>query len=326
MLNDTSLPSVCMHPNADDNCAGKIVASHTIQENPFLRRISEDGHVSTFRLTPQALMSRGLSPVKVGTNTASTFPGFCRHHDCDAFTEIEIEDIKPTLRQSYLLSFRAACWEVRNKFQEALRIEQTSEIATQLEKDTILRHHGLILRTIARSIAELSVLLLPGAQLPHIDSTVLRACAIWLDASCPFAASSIISPSYDFRGKRVQDFGDMSKPVHPLLVTILPFPDRTLCCLCWHENADRLWSEWTRTLLSWRAGLAGDAIARLIFAEMGNSYFRTSWWNTLDAQAQLMATHLAVPATGRDPTSTDLIPNRRRLWESSIANVNWIAQ
>lgn len=96
----------CLHPQANSStCRGKIVQAHSIQRNGGLSLIARNGHVyrffgdySTFVRT-----SGKIEAELIGLNTASTFTGFCDHHDDVTFAPLEKRPFQPTLEQIFLL-------------------------------------------------------------------------------------------------------------------------------------------------------------------------------------------------------------------------------
>ena len=79
--------SVCMHPQAPNDCEGGIVQAHTVQKAGGLRRIARDGHVYAAKADLAAITKAGGKvPFQlIGINRASTFTGFCGKHDTSCF-------------------------------------------------------------------------------------------------------------------------------------------------------------------------------------------------------------------------------------------------
>ncbi len=108
---------VCLHPEAPKECSEKVIRAHTIQRGSSLKRIAEDGHVFGFAYDLKALdLNKGNIGIKrVGINQASTFSGFCGHHDNLTFAPVENEPFTATDEQCFLLGYRAMCRELYQK-------------------------------------------------------------------------------------------------------------------------------------------------------------------------------------------------------------------
>ncbi|TPQ25920.1 hypothetical protein, partial [Methylomonas koyamae] len=102
----------CLHYLNGERC-NEIISAHSIQKKGQLSLIAEDGHV--YRLsTDQAILQRtGGVPdfKKVGVNRASTFLGFCKHHDNKLFERIDNFSLGPAKEQIALYAYRCLCRE-----------------------------------------------------------------------------------------------------------------------------------------------------------------------------------------------------------------------
>lgn len=95
----------CVHH--DDNCKGRIILSHSIQENGVLDSISKDGQVIGIDFSNPALYIKPKLSL-VGKGVASTFKGFCEYHDNNIFLPIENKDyIMDNQEQNFLFAYRA---------------------------------------------------------------------------------------------------------------------------------------------------------------------------------------------------------------------------
>lgn len=99
----------------DDSCSGKIIKAHSIQNNRFLSKISENGHV--VQLTPEE--SEGdfvVKPSEVGRKKATTKTNFCKFHDSNIFSPIEDKKYeKSNLQQEFLFAYRSFAREYHTK-------------------------------------------------------------------------------------------------------------------------------------------------------------------------------------------------------------------
>ena len=97
----------CLHPEAPNNCRGRIVSAHTIQKSGGLTKIAENGHV----LTPDS-SCEPTEMKRIGINKASTFTGFCKFHDDSLFAPIEKYPLLLNRRHAFLLAFRVVSHEL----------------------------------------------------------------------------------------------------------------------------------------------------------------------------------------------------------------------
>lgn len=94
----------CVHK--DDECDGKTSKAHSIQENRVLKNLSSNSEVMCINFSKIGL-NRHLRLDRVGIGQASTFTGFCNHHD-HIFIPIEEQDFDPNNKeQLYLFAYRA---------------------------------------------------------------------------------------------------------------------------------------------------------------------------------------------------------------------------
>jgi len=101
---------LCLAPEAMKvDCSTKIIAAHLIQRRGMgLKTIAEDGNV----LTPaQHTKERHIYFKEVSTASASTFSGFCKHHDQALFMPLETTPLLPTDEQIFLQTYRSTCNE-----------------------------------------------------------------------------------------------------------------------------------------------------------------------------------------------------------------------
>jgi hypothetical protein len=105
---------LCLAPEAMRvDCSTKIISAHLIQRRGMgLKTIAENGNV----LTPAKRTKGGHIYFKeVSTASASTFNGFCKHHDRTLFLPLETTPLLPTDEQIFLQTYRSTCNELYMK-------------------------------------------------------------------------------------------------------------------------------------------------------------------------------------------------------------------
>lgn len=115
----------CLEPTL--SCTEPAIDAHSVQNATSLGLIAEQNHVCELRMRvrdgrPQCAFE------KVGRNQASTFPGFCGHHDTEVFKPI---DTKPLSleddEQLFLIAYRSVTRELHTVMEAAMRLQTTLE-------------------------------------------------------------------------------------------------------------------------------------------------------------------------------------------------------
>lgn len=108
----------CIHK--DNNCDGVTSKAHSIQNNRYLNKLSENGEVLCIDYGKIGLNKKAKLNL-VGRGKASTFTGFCNHHDKNIFLPIEGYGYElNNLEQNYLFAYRAfalAYYERQSSFE-----------------------------------------------------------------------------------------------------------------------------------------------------------------------------------------------------------------
>ncbi|MCP1531107.1 MULTISPECIES: SEC-C domain-containing protein [Bacillus] len=101
----------------DEKCENGFIEAHSLQNNGVLSLIAHENHVYSLDMVfhEKSLLPK-LQFKKIGKNQASTFKGFCKHHDEVYFNIIEDKPYNNTPEQNYWLAFRAHCFEAHRKY------------------------------------------------------------------------------------------------------------------------------------------------------------------------------------------------------------------
>ncbi|KKD52993.1 MULTISPECIES: hypothetical protein [Paenibacillus] len=104
-MRNNNLFSGCIH---QDEFCNRISRAHSIQNNGILNKLSRNSEVMAIDFSKVYLDKGNFKLFKVGRDKASTFTGFCNHHDSSIFSPIENNDYKPTDSQhNFLFAYRA---------------------------------------------------------------------------------------------------------------------------------------------------------------------------------------------------------------------------
>jgi hypothetical protein len=113
----------CLEPTL--SCTAPAISAHSVQNATSLDLIADDNHVYEMRMrirngAPQCAFE------KVGRNQASTFPGFCGHHDTEIFKPIDTKALSlKDKEQLFLIAYRSVTRELHVVMEAAMRLQTT---------------------------------------------------------------------------------------------------------------------------------------------------------------------------------------------------------
>jgi hypothetical protein len=100
-------------------CSSPAIRAHSIQNATSLDLIAEENHVYEIGLDASSEPPK-CSFRRVGRKNASTFSGFCDHHDAEIFRPIELKPIhQGNAEQLFLLAYRSITRELHTVLQAA---------------------------------------------------------------------------------------------------------------------------------------------------------------------------------------------------------------
>ena len=125
----------CLEPTL--SCTSPAISAHSVQNATSLGLIADDNHVYEMRMrvrngAPQCAFE------KVGRNQASTFPGFCGHHDTEIFKLIDTKPLSlEDAEQLFLIAYRSVTRELHTVMEAAMRLQTT--LQRQIETGLVPR-------------------------------------------------------------------------------------------------------------------------------------------------------------------------------------------
>lgn len=126
----------CLWPTLQ--CKNKAIKAHSIQNAASLDLIAEKNHVTALgmRIDDGA---PNCSFAKIGRNKASTFTGFCSHHDAELFKPIDTKPLSLSdEEQLFLIAYRSVSRELHTVMESAMRLKVALDIkiaAGEVTKD-----------------------------------------------------------------------------------------------------------------------------------------------------------------------------------------------
>jgi hypothetical protein len=273
-------------------CDGDIVRAHTVPRSGSLKKIEREGHVYAFVPSFKSLTRNkgALLPELLGINKASTFTGFCAHHDNSLFAPLEKGNFNGTAEQCFLLAYRALAKEIFAKTAAASLSQVTRNadrgrpVEEQLEIQTLsaLWETGTAagLRDNDYHKAEYDNVLLSR------DYERVRAYIVDLDTPPPVMCSGGFFPERDFDGTVLQDIADLKQEAKLLTVSSFANGDAGVVAFAWLGQSDTVCEPFIRSLDSIDNEHLTSALLRLFFEYFENVFIQPSWWEGLDPQLQ----------------------------------------
>ncbi|WP_432361437.1 YecA family protein [Sporosarcina sp. UB5] len=211
----------CIHLKKEE-CSSKIIKAHSLQNNRILSNLAVDGYVSVLERDETGMF---MSLQRKGRKVATTFSGFCSHHDKTIFQPIEDRPFIKSEEQLFLLAYRAFALGYHKKLEQIKMNQSTFREKPSSINDERFRFYskGLIQSRIElESINEK----LNEALESHEYGLVKHY--IWeINEEIEFAISTVFEPEETLNGIQINDFMDLNRPLKSLYVSILPMDGKS---------------------------------------------------------------------------------------------------
>ncbi|HET9137517.1 MAG TPA: hypothetical protein VFO76_12855 [Candidatus Kapabacteria bacterium] len=266
----------------------QIIDAHSIQRSKSLRQICDQVHkVQTFYAGRLDNDGR-LTQQPKGWREASTFTGFCSKHDNETFAPIEKVEFTGTPEQGFLLAYRALCHEIYQK--------EGARNAENLIADLPISVPPEMMEWMQQSVDEALRILEPATQKALIDQSRLKSTMDaqllsktytgWSGATISFTGDlcltsvGVITPRLDLVGNVLQSLDEKSD-LESLMVSLISTDNGGTLSFFWQTNqsAPRRFVE---SLLARPVDELPSYIVQVIFAHLENTFFSSSWWNSLN--------------------------------------------
>jgi hypothetical protein len=281
----------CSVPLAlQSDCTSKIIKAHTVSKSSSLKEISVDGHVLSFYSNAKENIKAGkFSPTKIGINKASTFSGFCSHHDKTLFAPIEDNPFSVNPEHCFLVAYRAVSREVYVKhaaskvFHDVKSFDKglplNLQIAFQQFAGSAYNGNNLTKNDLAYIKGKLDMMFTEGraSQLKHVVFELERPPAIM--------GSAIVAPQFGFDGQSIQRISKDVKDV-PDYIVINSFSnaEKGYVVFSWLQahatTANKLIKQFTER------NYTSDQLAIFMISLIENIYIHPSWWESLESKLQ----------------------------------------
>lgn len=272
----------CLHYDTGENC-NHVIRAHSIQNNNQLSDIAEDGHVYMLdgNFTSLSRNSGKVSFTTKGINQASTFYGFCGHHDNETFKPIDDFPLEPSDEQIALHIYRCVCKETYEK-ENALELH--SEVAKITGLGDVARQRNMAgaygvefgLRRIRHHKEEIE------DALKQKDYSKFNGVTFFMTGEQFMCFSGVTLPLHDYYGNELQNLMD-DAPLDELAFFTAPATDGWTITLAWHgDNCQTNLKLFNSMKARFKEGVCfSTLIARLLFTTMENYALNISWLDNL---------------------------------------------
>jgi hypothetical protein len=278
---------LCHHPRAKEGeCDKRIINAHTIQKSGSLKKIARDGHVYSFKPEIATLFkNKGKLVAKlVGINQASTFTGFCSHHDKVTFAPVEDDDFESNEYHATLLGFRAVCREVYTKESQydtvpfLKKMDKGKHPAMQVMHQNFVKEYKASIELGMRDVRALK------AKYDDIiiseDYSDVKYFVIRIKNIPEVVCSGAIIPEYSFSGELLQDLADQAVDLDQLSFNLIATSTGGAIIFNWIGtclNNDKF----VKSLVELQPSEIGNAIIKFCFEYFENVFLSPDWWESL---------------------------------------------
>ena len=278
----------CLHPDASkETCSPKIIRSHTVRRSADLKPLSENGHVYQMSVDVVSLLNSGgvPNPIPIGINNASTFYGFCSHHDQTTFAPLETQEFASSPQQCFLLGFRALIKEIYTKKSSLNSISTLRNIDKGISPRRQVFIQQIIDTFELGLKSSMSDLEYHRKQYVYClrkkDYKDIRSVVIHFDTQPNIICSGMRQPEYNFLGLSLQDLRRIDLCLDMITLTIFTVELHTVAAFVWHNSSDKSCATFIKSLLNLPSDKISHAIIRFAFDSFENLFLRPSWWEHL---------------------------------------------
>jgi hypothetical protein len=216
----------CLFPDKSQ-CQGKLVRAHAIQNNKILSKLAEKGMLIS--LDGDDLP--GLQNAHpIGRGAATTFSGFCRHHDKVLFQEIEDKPFVCSEKQVFLLTYRTFAWAFMKKLQQAKRNATQDAMLLPDQSDFTKQNYLGCLDNMKQKA------FFDRCLLENDDHSM--SFALWtLGYEISFATSCMLELDYGIDGELI-DPENPKNFEHSIYLNIFPDEKKSYCLWSWKKEDD----------------------------------------------------------------------------------------
>ena len=324
------ITSKCFHSSVDaGSCAGKIIEAHTVSKSGSLRKIARNGKVYHFKSDVNALFDNGgkLALREVGVGQASTFPGFCAHHDKQLFAPIEDQLFESSNRNTALLGYRAVAKEIYAKekskalvpsmrmFDRGRTVQAQAFLQDTLDAYVLGMDYGL---KDLYSIKEKYDYAFASQDFSKSNYLVLR-----FSEAPHLLFSGGIYPEYDFAGNVLQELGS-DTALDGISINAIATPSGGAIIFQWFDDS-LVNKQLIFSLLALTDDKLASAVTQFAFESFENLFIAPDWWDGLSPSLRSsLESRVSCGAATTLHSPSCFIPdgNRYALWNNPVRESN----
>lgn len=284
---------VCLHVDARLNaCADQPIRAHTVQRRGGISAIAEDGHVvSPKRGFEQLFKNKGeIVPDRIGVANASTFMGFCALHDNRLFAPIEQANFDLNEKAAFLLAYRAISYEFLTKQQalEGISVQRKIDMGKDFETQASIQQFLHIYKEgLMRGMQDLSYWKrMYDDGLASGSHSGIKHYAVKFRETLPFVCCGSFMPEVSFDGQQLQILSRATTDLDHVSLNISSMNGQTFVVFAWLERASGAAEHFVRSFSALPDASKANMCLHLACEHLENTYFRPSWWNSIDSESR----------------------------------------
>lgn len=274
---------ICFGFNRDE-CKNEIKSAHSIQNNRILNRISKDNHVYSIS---SKISKAGIEPMlkKLSKNKASTFFGFCDHHDTEIFKPIELAEYSEQPLQNFLFAFRALALEYHKKQR---KLKTVCNMFKNYPHQMLDEGSVYLYRTSQLDVRDHQHdYEIFKSDYLNDDFNRLRTIYRKLNFEIEFATCSAFSIQYDLNGKEINNiFSTSDEKMPSVYVNVYPIDGGTNIILSYHLEDEIKYQSYFDQLESLSDENLVKHLNYLIIQYTENVFFSPTYVETLTEKQQ----------------------------------------
>lgn len=275
--------SECFAPvSLHDECSKGTINAHTVSRSGSLGSIQRDGHVYSYNFDMQALRKQEghLRPEATGWKQASTFPGFCGHHDKRLFEPLEDAPFIGSREQCFLIAYRSLAKELHAKVNSAKQNDLRAAIAGRSAEvngaiAAFNKGNSLALRDLRRHKKRYDKVLV------NKDWASVRGLLIEFIGTFPIQCTGGLFPDRDVNGQFVQRLGLNDATPDTINLASFAANGTSYFLICWLADSDHSGSRFAAPFELVNKDQLPAVIATLILQRTENCHFAPDWYDGL---------------------------------------------
>jgi hypothetical protein len=322
----------CLYPVTGGICTNPVIRAHSVARSSALSKLAINDRVYQVDVDPFSIeRTRGeLTHKLVSIRSATTFTGFCSQHDNQLFAPIDIELSTLSAEQVLLLHYRALCRE----FYVSRPTLESNQVLRSLDRGREQAVQAFVQgyvnardKSVSKSLQELQAEkdTCDGYLANHNFSNI-RALILEFNSTPMIACSGLNRPFFDFTGKVLQNYADMSKDMEMLSFTLIPAAGGGLGVLAWLKKSDWVCRPFAESLDSLSNVTKSSAIVQWVFDSFENYALNPTWWDSLtsDDKSEIQKFLRHGADITKMPNRNSLVPVRRVFANWHFSSSHWL--